>query len=167
MHDNRQDKLPSLHRRALVVAACLTVLVAPARAADEAYPAKPVNLIVGFAPGGGTDLIARQIAPRLSELLKQPVVVENRAGASGTIAASVVAKAKADGYTLLLGHVSSNAMVPAITPKMPYAAGKDFAPIVLIGSVPQVVVVPASSPAKTLGEFIAMVKEKKGAVNYA
>lgn len=154
-------------RRAIVAAAaCLSALALPA-GAQEAYPSRPVNLVVGFAPGGGTDLIARQIAPRLSELLKQPVVVENRAGASGTIAAGVVAKAKSDGYTLLLGHVSSNAMVPAITPKMPYAAGKDFAPIVLIGSVPQVVVVPASSPAKTLQEFIAMAKAKKGAVNYA
>lgn len=167
MRDKRQDKHPSIHRRTLVAVACLTALVSPTMAADEAYPIKPVNLIVGFAPGGGTDLIARQIAPRLSELLKQPVVVENRAGASGTIAAGVVAKAKADGYTLLLGHVSSNAMVPAIMPKLPYAPGKDFSPIVLVGSVPQVVVVPASSPAKTLGDFIAMVKTKKGTINYA
>ncbi len=134
--------------------------------AQEAFPSKPITVLVGFAPGGGTDVIARQLGPRLSELLKQPVLVENRAGASGTIAAQAVTKAKPDGYTLLLGHVSSNAMVPAITPKLPYAA-KDFTPITLLGSVPQVVVVPAASPAKTLQEFIALAKAKPGAINYA
>nr|WP_280527204.1 tripartite tricarboxylate transporter substrate binding protein [Cupriavidus plantarum] len=104
---------------------------------------------------------------KLGEKLKQPVVIENRAGASGTIAATAVARAKPDGYTLLLGHVSSNAMVPAITPKLAYDPNKDFTPIVLIGTVPQVIVVPASSPAKTLAEFIALCKTKQGAVNYA
>lgn len=158
--------MANMNRRTALAATALCALAAGAGAQD-AYPSKPVNLLVGFAPGGGTDLIARQIAPRLSELLKQPVVVDNRAGASGTIAAGVVAKAKADGYTLLLGHVSSNAMVPAITPKMSYAASKDFSAITLIGSVPQVVVVPATSPARTLAEFIAMAKARKGIVNYA
>lgn len=136
-------------------------------AAEEHWPAKPVTLLVGFAPGGGTDLIARQVAPRLSELLKQPVIVENRAGASGTIATAAAARARPDGYTLLLGHVSSNAMVPAIMPKLPYAAARDFTAITLIGSVPQVVAVPASLPPKTLQEFIAFAKTKPGGVNYA
>ncbi len=136
-------------------------------AAEEHWPAKPVTLLVGFAPGGGTDLIARQVAPRLSELLKQPVIVENRAGASGTIATAAAARARPDGYTLLLGHVSSNAMVPAIMPKLPYAAARDFTAITLIGSVPQVVTVPASLPVKTLQEFIAFAKTKPGGVNYA
>jgi tripartite-type tricarboxylate transporter receptor subunit TctC len=135
--------------------------------AQDGYPAKAITLLVGFPPGGGTDLIARQLAPKLSELLRQPVVVDNRAGASGTIAAAAVAKAAPDGYTLLLGHVSSNAMVPAITPKMPYAASKAFTAVTLIGSVPQVIVVPASSRAKTLAEFIAMAKAGKGSINYA
>jgi tripartite-type tricarboxylate transporter receptor subunit TctC len=135
--------------------------------AQEHWPAKPVTLLVGFAPGGGTDLIARQIAPRLSELLKQPVIIENRAGASGTIAAAAAAKAKPDGYTLLLGHVSSNAMVPAIMPRLSYSAAQDFTAITLIGSVPQVVVVPVTSPAKNLEQFIAFAKSKPGGVNYA
>lgn len=134
--------------------------------AQESYPSKPITLVVGFAPGGGTDLIARHVGPKLAELLKQPVVIENRSGASGTIAAQAVAKARADGYTLLLGHVSSNAMVPAITPKLSYAA-KDFTPITLIGSVPQVVVVPAASKVNNLQEFITLAKSKKGGVNYA
>lgn len=136
-------------------------------AAQEAYPTRPITILVGFAPGGGTDLIARQLAPKLGELLKQPVIVENRAGASGTIAAAAAAKANPDGYTLLLGHVSSNAMVPAITPKMPYVATKAFTAITLIGSVPQVIVVPMSSKAKTLAEFIALAKTSKGSLNYA
>lgn len=147
--------------------AIVIMLIVNTSNAQDAYPTKPISLLVGFAPGGGTDLIARQIAPRLSELLKQPVIIENRSGASGTIAANTVAKARADGYTLLMGHVSSNAMVPAIMPKMPYDAGQDFTAIMLIGSVPQVVVVPTTSPAKTLAEFIAMAKAKKGALNYA
>jgi tripartite-type tricarboxylate transporter receptor subunit TctC len=161
--------MTKLNRRTVLAAAALSAMsaIATTAAAQDAYPTKPITILVGFAPGGGTDLIARQIAPRLSELLRQPVIVENRAGASGAIAASAAAKARADGYTLLLGHVSSNAMVPAITPKMPYAADKDFSAITLVGSVPQVVVVPAASPAKTLAEFIALAKAKKGGINYA
>jgi tripartite-type tricarboxylate transporter receptor subunit TctC len=143
-------------------------LVAPAQVlAEEGWPARPITLLVGFAPGGGTDLIARHIAPRLAELLKQPVVIENRAGASGTIATAAVAKARPDGYTLLLGHVSSNAMVPAIMPKLPYSASRDFTAITLIGSVPQVIVVPRSSPAKTLAEFIELARTQAGGLNYA
>jgi tripartite-type tricarboxylate transporter receptor subunit TctC len=143
-------------------------LVAPAQVlAQEPWPVRPITLLVGFAPGGGTDLIARHIAPRLAELLKQPVVIENRAGASGTIATAAVAKARPDGYTLLLGHVSSNAMVPAIMPKLPYSASRDFTAITLIGSVPQVIVVPRSSPAKTLAQFIELARTKAGGLNYA
>jgi tripartite-type tricarboxylate transporter receptor subunit TctC len=143
-------------------------LVAPGQVfAQQAWPEKPITLLVGFSPGGGTDLIARHIAPRLAELLKQPVVIENRAGASGTIAAAAAAKARPDGYTLLLGHVSSNAMVPAIMPKLPYSASHDFTAITYIGSVPQVVVVPRSSPATTLAEFIQLARTKPGGLNYA
>jgi len=154
------------HIQRIVLAAALGLLTGAA-SAQEPYPAKPITLLVGFAPSGGTDIIARQLGQKLGEKLKQPVVIENRAGASGTIAATAVARAKPDGYTLLLGHVSSNAMVPAITPKLAYDPNKDFTPIVLIGTVPQVIVVPASSPAKTLAEFIALCKTKQGAVNYA
>lgn len=158
-------------RRSVAAALLATGLgtIAPGAAAQteaSGFPAKPITLLVGFAPGGGTDLIARHIAPRLAQLLGQPVVVENRAGASGTIAATAVAKAAPDGYTLLLGHVSSNAMVPAIKPKLPYAA-VDFTPVTLIGSVPQVVVVRAAFPARTLQEFIALAKSKPGGLNYA
>ena len=155
-------------RSAQLGLAVWAALAAPGPAlAQEAWPTKPISLLVGFSPGGGTDLIARQIAPRLSELLKQTVVVENRAGASGAIASAAVAKARPDGYTLLLGHVSSNAMVPAIKRDLAYKADSDFTAITTIGSVPQVVVVPRSFPAKTLQEFIDLARAKPGGLNYA
>jgi len=154
-------------RRMLAAGAALILAVPAVGWTQDAYPTKPITVLVGFAPGGGTDLIARQIAPRLGELLGQPVVVENRAGASGAIAAGAAAKARADGYTLLLGHVSSNAMLPAVKRGLPYAPAKDFQAITLIGSVPQVVVVPTSSPARTLQEFIALARTRAGGLNYA
>jgi tripartite-type tricarboxylate transporter receptor subunit TctC len=152
--------------RAAMAVMASALLAAPGYvAAQEDWPSKPITLLVGFAPGGGTDLIARHIAPRLSELLKQSVIVENRAGASGAIATAAAAKARPDGYTLILGHVSSNAMLPAINNKLPYAADTDFTAITLIGSVPQVVVVPPTSPAKTMPEFIQLARSKS--LNYA
>ena len=160
----------NIQRRKLAGALALALALVPVAgsvAAATPYPSRPITILVGFAPGGGTDLIARQIVGRMGELLKQPVVVENRAGASGAIAAGAVAKAKPDGYTLLLGHVSSNAMLPAINPDVSYAPDKDFRAITLIGSVPQVLVVPASSPAHTAAEFIALAKSRPGQLNYA
>lgn len=160
----------NIQRRKLAGALALALAFAPVAgsvAAATPYPSRPITILVGFAPGGGTDLIARQIVGRMGELLKQPVVVENRAGASGAIAAGAVAKAKPDGYTLLLGHVSSNAMLPAINPDVSYAPDKDFRAITLIGSVPQVLVVPASSPAHTAAEFIALANSRPGQLNYA
>lgn len=151
--------------RAFACAVAVLALVGPALAQDK-YPSRPVTLMVGFSPGGGTDIIARILAPKLSEELGQPVVVENRVGASGTIAAAVVARAKPDGYTMLMGHVSSNAMVPAVM-KVPYDPLKDFTPVVIVGFVPQIVTVPAGSPAKTLPEFIAYVKSGQKKANYA
>ncbi|TCT04322.1 Bug family tripartite tricarboxylate transporter substrate binding protein [Aquabacter spiritensis] len=156
-----------LSRRAGAIACAFAVLtlLGPA-VAQEKYPSRPVTLMVGFSPGGGTDIMARILAPKLSEELGQPVVVENRVGASGTIAAAAVARAKPDGYTMLMGHVSSNAMVPAVM-KVPYDPLKDFTPIVIVGTVAQIVTVPVGSPAKTLPDFIAYVKSGQKKVNYA
>lgn len=154
-------------RRVAVATVCagLVSLVLPA-AAEEKYPTRPLTLMVGFAPGGGTDIIARLLAPKLSELLGQPVVVENRSGASGTIAAAAVARAKPDGYTMLMGHVSSNAMVPAVM-SVTYDPLRAFTPVTLVGTVPQVVVVPVSSPAKTLQDLITLSKTEGQKINYA
>ena len=100
------------------------------------YPAKPIRMVVGFPPGGGTDVVARIVAPRMSELLGQPVVIENRPGATGTVAAGQVAKSPPDGYTIMMGHVSVNAIAPALFSNLSYDVIKDFAPIAIAASVP-------------------------------
>ena len=135
--------------------------------AQQAWPNRPIKLVVGFAPGGGTDIVARALAPRLSELLGQQVIVENRAGAAGTIAADLVAKSPADGYTLLMGHSNSNAIAPYVQAKTPYDAANDFSTITYIGYVPNVLVVHPAVPAKTVAELVAMAKEKPGIYSYA
>jgi tripartite-type tricarboxylate transporter receptor subunit TctC len=136
-------------------------------AAAQAYPVKPVRMIVGFAPGGGTDVVARVISQKLSEWYGQQVIVENRAGATGTIGADVVAKSAPDGYTLIMGHVNSHAIAPSMFKKLPYDALRDFAPVAYVGYVPNVLVVHPSVPAKSMKELIALAKAKPGGLNYA
>ncbi len=148
----------------LLAAAALTL---PLSATAQSWPTKPIRLLVGFAPGGGTDIVMRAIAPKLGELLGQPIVVENRAGASGTIAADQVAKSSPDGYTLLAGHANSNAIAPHVLPKVPFDALNDFTPITYIGYVPNVLVVTPSLPAKSVEELIVLAKAKPGTLTYA
>ena len=148
----------------LALFASLTV-TAPACA--QVYPAKPVRLVVGFAPGGGTDIIARLLAQKLSMSLGQQFVVENRAGATGMIGAKQVATAPADGYTLLMGHVNSQAIAPALMEKPLYDSVKDFAPITYIGYVPNVLVVNPALPAKSVAELIALAKSKPQGLSFA
>ena len=124
----------------LRLCAVASVLFAAGASAQQ-YPVKPIRLLVGFAPGGGTDIVGRVIGQKLSEWWGQQVVVENRAGATGTIAADFVAKAAPDGYTLLMGHVNSNAIAPTLFKKLPYDAVKDFASVTYIGYVPNVLTV--------------------------
>jgi len=124
------------------------------------YPGKPVRMVVGFPPGGGTDVVARIIAPRYSELLGQSVVIENRPGATGTMAAGQVAKSAPDGYTIMMGHVSVNAIAPALFSNLQYDVIKDFAPIGIAASVPHLVTVHPSMPASSLRELIAYLKAK-------
>lgn len=125
-------------------------------AAAAVYPERPIHLLVGFPPGGGGDFVARQVAQSLSLALKSPVVVDNRPGANATIAAAEVARATADGYTLLLGVTASQSIAPFLMPKLPYAPLRDFTPITEIGFTPLVLVVNPKSPAHTVGEFIRM-----------
>ena len=132
-----------------------------------AYPAKPVRMVVGFAPGGGTDIVARVIGAKLSEWWGQQVVVENRAGATGTIGADFVAKAAPDGYTLLMGHVNSNAIAPTLFKKLPYESPKDFAAVAYVGYVPNVLTVHPSLPVKTVKELTALAKAKPGELTCA
>ena len=127
---------------------------------SQDFPAKPIRMVVGFPPGGGTDVVARIIAPRYSELLGQSVVIENRPGATGTMAAGQVAKAAPDGYTIMMGHVSVNAIAPALFSNLQYDVLKDFAPIGIAAAVPHFVTVHPSMPAKSLKELIAHLKAK-------
>ena len=146
---------------------CAVFAVLPMPAHAQAWPNKPIRLLVGFAPGGGTDIVARSLAQRMSEVLGQQIVVENRSGASGTIAADLVAKSPPDGYTLLMGHSNSNAIAPFVLKNVPYDAGADFTPITYIGYVPNVLVVNLEVPAKTVPELVALSKAKPGVYTYA
>ena len=131
---------------------------------SQPYPAKPVRIVVGFAPGGGTDIVSRLLAQKLGERWSQPVVVENKLGASGNIAAAEVARSAPDGYTLLMAF-SSHASNAAVS-KLPFDINKDFSSITLVGSGPALILANPALPAKTLGELIAYAKAHPGAIKY-
>jgi tripartite-type tricarboxylate transporter receptor subunit TctC len=150
-------------RRWLVAAACAFF----ASGVMAQYPNKPVRMIVGFPPGGGTDVVARVIAQKLTEWYGQAVTVENRAGATGTIGADVVAKSPADGYTLIMGHVNSHAIAPNLLAKIPYDPIKDFAAVAYVGYVPNVLAVHPSVNVKSVKELVALLKANPGKFNYA
>ena len=151
----------------LVIAAAFG-LAAPGAALAAAYPDKPIRLIVPYPPGGATDIIGRVIAQRLSTALGQQVVVDNRGGAGGNIGAAAVAKAAPDGYTLLMGALTSHSIIQTLESKtINYSLEKDFAPITMVGSVPLVFVVHPSVPANNLSELIAYAKSRPGYLTYA
>ncbi len=135
-------------------------------AVAQDYPARPIRIIVPFTPGAGTDIVGRAIAQALNEAWKQSVVVDNRPGAGGTIAGELVAKANPDGYTLMLGNVSTLAIAPALNPKLPYKPLRDFAPITLITTSGNVLVLHPSVPATSMRELIAYAKANPGKLNY-
>jgi tripartite-type tricarboxylate transporter receptor subunit TctC len=149
------------------LAALAALVVFSAGAFAQAYPNKPVRMIVGFPPGGGTDVVARVISAKLSEWWGQAVAVENKPGATGTIGADSVAKSAPDGYTLIMGHVNSHAIAPNLFKKLPYDAIKDFAAVSYVGYVPNVLAVHPSVPAKSVKELVALLKSKPGQLNYA
>lgn len=151
---------------AIVPAAALAVGAGPAAAAD-AYPAKPVRLVVGFAAGGANDLVARAVATRLGPRLGQQIVVENRAGAGGNIATEFVARAAPDGYTMLLASVASFAMSPALIGKVPFDPVSDFAPVSQGVWVTSILSVHPSMPSKTLKQLETMARKAPGKLNYA
>lgn len=151
-------------RRAFLAGAVATPFLAGSLRA-QAWPARSITLVVPFAPGGGTDTFARPFAARLSQELGQQVVIDNRAGAGGTVGAAMVAKAKPDGYTFLLGSVHHAVAVTAYK-QLPYDLVKDLAPVTSVASVPDVLVIYPGIPAQTLQEFIAYCKANPGKVNY-
>ncbi len=152
-----------------ICAAALTAVAAfaPALAQSQAYPAKSIRLVVPFPAGGATDIFARVLSQKMGERLGQTLVVENRPGAGGTIGSDLVAKAAPDGYTLLLATSSTHAIGPALNPKMPYDAVRDFTPIAHVGNAPSIMLVPNSSPAKTLKDWVALSRQNPGKLNYA
>jgi tripartite-type tricarboxylate transporter receptor subunit TctC len=152
-----------LHRLLAGTIAC----VLPFCALAQDYPTKPIKLIVGYAPGGFTDVAARMIAADLQKRIGQPVVVDNKAGATGTIGADAVAKAAPDGYTLLLAHQNSNAVAPALFPKLPYNVEKDFTPIALVANTPLLMLVNPAVQAKDVASFTALAKKEKGSISFA
>jgi tripartite-type tricarboxylate transporter receptor subunit TctC len=152
-----------------LLAATALVLAATTQSASarEPYPNRPIKIVVGFSAGGSTDVIARLVAKGMSEQLGQPVIVENRAGAGGGIALESVAKAAPDGYTLLLGTVSSIAVNAALYAKLPFDVDKDIQPITQLVSFPNLLIINPKLPVKTVQELIDYVKKNDGKVNYA
>jgi tripartite-type tricarboxylate transporter receptor subunit TctC len=151
----------------IATALLAALLLAPLQPLAQPYASKPVRMIVGFPPGGGTDILARIVGQKLSEAWGQQVVVENRPGASATIASAAVARAAPDGYTLSMGQLTPNAIAPALMPKLPYDALKDFAPIVLVGTSPNVLVVYPGLPARSVAELVAHAKAQPKPLTYA
>jgi tripartite-type tricarboxylate transporter receptor subunit TctC len=151
--------------KTVLATAVLATVSAGASAAD--YPTKPIRLVVPFAAAGTTDFLARAIAQKLGQNMGTSVVVDNRPGAGGNIGSDIVAKADPDGYTLLLGTVGTHAINASLYKKMPYDTVKDFAPVTLVASVPNIVVVNPSVPVKSIKELLALAKSKPGQLTFA
>ena len=153
-------------RRTVATLIALAASVPLHALAQDAWPSKPIRIVVPFAAGGTSDALARLLGQKLQDVLKQTVIVDNRAGAGGVIGADVVAKAAPDGYTLLLGTIASHAINPALQPKMPYDSTKDFAPVYFVGNIANVLLVGAQQPYKNAKELIAAAKAKPGTIAF-
>lgn len=161
--------LKSINRRQFMESGAVAAgaIGLPALAQDGKYPNKPITLVVPFPAGGAVDTAGRAIGERLSKVLNQTVIIDNKSGAGGAIGSTFVAKAKPDGYTLVVTSQSSHVANPAFSPNLPYDAVKDFAPITLIERLPNVLLVNASLPVTNLAEFVAYAKKNPGKLNYA
>ena len=150
----------------------LLVLAGPAAGqpastgSGQAYPSKPIRMIIGFPPGGGTDIIGRIVAQRMSEGLKQQILPDNRGGASGQIAAELAAKAPPDGYTVMMAHIAAMSILPSLYPKLPYDPVNDFASVTLVAISPNLVIVHPTLPVKSIKELIALAKARPGQIHY-
>jgi tripartite-type tricarboxylate transporter receptor subunit TctC len=156
-----------MQRRHFIQAASLTpaVLGAPSLFA-QSWPSGPIRVVVGFPPGGGADALARVVAQKLGVVWNQPVVVENKAGASGTLAAEYVAQQPSDGSTLLLTTINSHALAPAVFPKLRYHAERDFVPVALLGLTPNLLIASPAQGAKTVKDIVALCKAQPGRVTF-
>jgi tripartite-type tricarboxylate transporter receptor subunit TctC len=147
--------------------ALFSLALLPAAALAQAYPSRPITLVVPYPPGGTTDIVARLVAPKIAEQTGQSIVIENKGGAGGTIGAGFVTKSAPDGYTLLLGTPPDQVTAQFLTKQMLYDPAKDFAPISLLVRGPNVLVVNPNVPAKTLAEFVALARQQPGKLNFA
>jgi tripartite-type tricarboxylate transporter receptor subunit TctC len=156
-----------MHRLFRIALSAVVLAAANGAVAQTPYPSKPVRIVVPFPAGGTTDILARAVAQKLSETWGQQVIVDNRPGAGGNIGAELVARAAPDGYTLLMGTVGTHAINPGLYAKMPYDHVKDFAPVILVAGVPNVLVVNPSVPVGSVPELIAYAKANPGKLNFA
>jgi tripartite-type tricarboxylate transporter receptor subunit TctC len=152
-------------RTSLIIALQLTC--AAGMACAQAYPTKPIRMMIGFPPGGGTDIIGRIVAQKLGEAIGQQVIVDNRGGASGQLAAELVSKAAPDGYTIMMAHIAAISILPSLVAKLPYDAQKDFAPVSLSAIGPNLLVVHPSVPVRNVKELVAFAKARPGQLQYA
>jgi tripartite-type tricarboxylate transporter receptor subunit TctC len=152
--------------KGLLAAIVLAVACMAGQALAQQYPTRPVRVVVPFAPGGATDVIARLVGQKLMDTWGQPIVIDNRGGATGAIGSELVARAPPDGYTILMGTASTHSVAPAVNPKLNYKL-EDYAPASLVATFPNMLVVHPSVPAKTVPEFIAVLKANPGKYNYA
>lgn len=161
--------ISGLHRRSLLLAgaAGAASLVAPASFAEPAWPGGPVRIVVGFPPGGGTDALARVVGQKLTMMWGQQVIVENKGGAAGLLAAEYVAQQPSDGSTLLMAHINSHALAPALQgSKLRYNVERDFVPIVLVGVTPNLLIANADAPHRNVGDVVALCKSRPGRVAF-
>jgi tripartite-type tricarboxylate transporter receptor subunit TctC len=156
-----------MSRRPLLLLAAALFAGAASAQNPAAYPAKPPRLVVPFGAGGITDLISRQVGVELGKLLGQTVVIDNRPGAGGNIAAELSARAAPDGYTLFMGTIGTQSVNPSLYSKLPYDAHKDFAPVILVSLTPHIVVIHPSVPAKTLRDLVALARARPGELNFS
>ncbi len=153
------------YRRA-ALALALAAFCGPGAASAADYPARPIKLVVPYAPGGGADGVARIVGKRVSETIGQPIVIENKGGAGAILGTDIVAKAEPDGYTLLLGQSGPISINPAVYKNLPYDPVKDFAPVTMTTAYPYILVVNSELPARTLQELVALARSKPDALNY-
>jgi tripartite-type tricarboxylate transporter receptor subunit TctC len=162
-----KERSMSIARKLCTLGAAIAVTAMAGMAAAQTFPSKPITIIVPFPPGGVTDPVARMVGQRMSENVRQPVLVENKPGASGIIAAEFVKKSPPDGYTIFFGFTGSQSVNPSLYSKLPYDPEKDFQPVTAIINTKHILVVPANSPAKSVADLVAMAKTSATGLNYA
>ena len=163
-HNNPFPGFHFIHPGYLFLVSMLTLVAADTLAQN--YPSKPVRMIVAYPPGGGTDIVGRMMAQKLSENFGQTVVIDNRGGAAGNIGSEIAARSAPDGYTVLMGNVAPNAINVSLYARLGYDPVRDFAPISLVASTPNILVVQPSLPVKTVSDLVALAKAKPGTLNY-